>query len=54
MQDLLEPQLVRLVDDDEKKLVVAGRVGERLLKFYQLGDLKILVVRKRRTLPVFG
>jgi len=24
---LLEPELVRLVDDDEQKLVVRGRIG---------------------------
>jgi hypothetical protein len=29
-------------------------IGEWLLKLYQFGDLKILVIRERRALPVFG
>ena len=45
MQDLLEPQLVDLMDDDEQRLVVLGTLGERTLEREQLVELEIARVR---------
>ena len=45
-QQLLEPELVRLVDDDEQQLVVHGRVGPELLQRQELGDLQVGAVRQ--------
>ena len=42
MQDLLEPQLVDLVDDDEEQLVVGNRLGP--LQFQQLGERQVPAV----------
>jgi hypothetical protein len=52
VQNLLEPQLVRLVDRYEEKLVVMRRIGQRLLKAYEVGNTEILVVREGRPLSV--
>src|SRR5213083_1342233 len=41
VEQLLEPQLVDLVDDDEKGLVVLRAVGERLLEREQLVELEV-------------
>ena len=41
MQQLLEPQLVDLVDDDEEHLVVMLRLRERVLERQQLVDFEI-------------
>ena len=41
---LLEPQLVRLVDDDEQQLVVHGRIRPQLLQRQELGDLQVRAV----------
>src|SRR5919106_2970153 len=45
-QKLLEPQLVGLMNDDEEKLVVRGRVAEKLLESQQLGHLQVAPVRE--------
>ena len=42
MQDLLEPQLVDLVDDDEEQLVVGSRLGA--LQPEQLGQGQVAAV----------
>ena len=44
VQQLLEPQLVHLVDDDEEHLVVLGARGSRLLEREQLVDLQVAAV----------
>ena len=41
MQQLLKPKLVRLMDDDEQRLIVFRRAGARLLKREQLLQIKI-------------
>jgi len=41
VQELLEPQLVHLVDDDEQRLVVLRSLGERLLEFQELVELEV-------------
>jgi hypothetical protein len=41
VQDLLEPELVDLVDDDEQHLVVFGPVGARTLEVQQLRDAEV-------------
>jgi hypothetical protein len=43
----LEPELVDLMDDDEERLVVMGRVREPFLQGEQLGDLQVLPVGER-------
>src|SRR4029450_13321793 len=45
MQQLLEPQLVGLMDDDEQHLVVLGRGGARLLESQQLLKIEITGIR---------
>jgi hypothetical protein len=40
VDDLLEPQLVGLVGDDEQGLVVGGRIGEQHLQLEQLRTLR--------------
>ncbi len=50
VEDLLEPQLVRLVDDDEQQLVVgvaAVLVADRLLARQQPIELQVVVVVQR-------
>jgi hypothetical protein len=49
-QDLLEPELVRLVDDDEEQLVVSRGVGQRGLEVEQLGDAEVRAVGKPASL----
>jgi hypothetical protein len=44
VEQLLEPQLVRLMDDDEKHLVVLGWPGTWLLKSEQLLEIEIVRV----------
>src|SRR6266487_2611939 len=44
MQQLLEPEFVRLMDDDEKHLVVLGRARARVLKREQLLQIEIVRV----------
>src|SRR5207247_7927717 len=53
VQQLLEPQLVDLVDDDEQQLVVLGPVRERLLESQQIVDLEVAGVGHghRRAFP---
>ena len=41
VQQLLEPELVDLVDDDEEHLVVLGPVGQRRLQLEQLVDAQV-------------
>ena len=41
MQQLLKPKLVRLMDDDEQRLIVLRRAGARLLKREQFLQIKI-------------
>ena len=41
MQQLLKPKLVRLMDDDEQRLIVFRRAGARLLKREQFFQSKI-------------
>ena len=48
MQQLLKPELVRLMDDDEQRLVVFRRAGAGFLKRQQLLQVQITSVRKRR------
>ena len=48
MQQLLEPQLVRLMNDDEQHLVMLGRRGARLLHREQLLEIEITGVCERR------
>ena len=48
VQQLLEPQLVDLVNDDEEHLVVLGPLGARLLQREQLVDLRGSCRRWRR------
>jgi hypothetical protein len=45
-QDLLEPELVDLVDDDEEELVVSRRVRQQTLELDQLRDLQIAAIRE--------
>jgi hypothetical protein len=45
-QRILEPQLVRLVDDDEQQLVVCRRIREEALKREQLGDPQVRAIGK--------
>ena len=44
VQQLLEPQLVDLMDDDEQQLVVLGTVGPRLLQREELVQLQVVRV----------
>ena len=53
MQNLLKPQFVGLMDDDEKKFVVTRRIRERFLKLYQFRNFEIFIVRKCGVFPVF-
>ena len=46
VQQLLEPELVHLVDDDEQRLVMFGPCGAWLLQRQQLVDLQITGVRR--------
>ena len=48
MQQLLEPELVRLMNDDEQHLVVLGRRGARLLHREQFLQIEISGIRQRR------
>src|SRR5215472_7811669 len=48
MQQLLKPKLVRLMDDDEKRLIVLRRTRARLLQGEQLLQIEIAGVRQRR------
>ena len=41
VQDLLEPELVDLVNDDEEQLVVLGPIGARALEIEQLVDAEV-------------
>ena len=41
MQQLLKPKLVRLMDDDEQRLIVFRRAGSRLLKRKQFFQIEI-------------
>ena len=43
-QQLLEPELVRLVDHDEQELVVDGGIREELLEREELGELEVAAV----------
>jgi hypothetical protein len=48
MQQLLKPKLVRLMDDDEQRLIVFRRAGAGFFKLQQLLQVQITSVRKRR------
>jgi hypothetical protein len=48
VQQLLEPQFVRLMDDDEQRLVVFRWARPRLLKGKQFLQIEITGVRERR------
>ena len=52
VQDLLEPELVDLVDDDEEELVVVRRIGLRVLQAEQIVEPEIAAVAERRRLLV--
>src|SRR3989475_414948 len=45
VQDQLEPQLARLVLDDEEHLVMVGRIAQRHLRRQQLVELQVSAVR---------
>ena len=47
VEDLLEPELVDLVDDDEEHLVVFRAVAQRPLQRQQLVDLEVARVGER-------
>jgi hypothetical protein len=51
VQDLLEPQLVHLMDDDEQQLVV--RVGRGALAGEQVVQAQVASVRPRGALGTF-
>ena len=42
--ELLEPQLVDLVDDDEQQFVMRRRIGQQTLGREDLGDLEVAAV----------
>ena len=42
--EFLEPELVDLVNDDEKELVVSRRVGQQVLRGEDLGNLEVTAV----------
>ncbi len=44
VQQLLEPELVRLVDGDEQQLVMSRRIGLRDLLSEQLGQPEVTAV----------
>ena len=48
VEQLLEPELVDLVNNDEQHLIVFGTGGPRLLEREELVDLQIRPVRRRR------
>src|SRR5207237_4021865 len=48
MQQLLEPELVRLMDDDEQHLVMLGRSRTRLLESQQVLQIQIIGICERR------
>jgi len=48
VEQLLEPQLVRLMNDDEEHLVVLGRSRARPLQCEQLLQIQIVGVRQGR------
>jgi hypothetical protein len=52
VQQLLEPELVDLVDDDEQELVVLG--GARALGAQDLVEAEVRRVRQRRPLVAHG
>jgi hypothetical protein len=52
VQQLLEPELVDLVDDDEQELVVLG--GARALGAQDLVETEVRRVRQRRPLVAHG
>jgi hypothetical protein len=53
VQDLFEPQLVDLMDDDEQRLVVLKLTGARLLERQELVELQVARVGDRQMgLPV--
>src|SRR6476619_5426520 len=58
VQDLLEPKLVSLVDDDEEHLIVRDQFAvahaERLLQLEQMLDPKVIAVILRRPLVIDG
>ena len=54
VQQLLEPELVDLVNDDEQHLVVLGPVRARLLQRQELVDLQVGAVRDGRPCVVVG
>jgi hypothetical protein len=53
VENLLEPQLVRLMDGDEEQLVVVRRVGQASLQPDQVAHAQVLVVRERSVAAVF-
>src|SRR5436305_12749747 len=48
VQELLKPELVRLVNDDEEHLIVLGRTGARALQREQFLEIEIIRVGQRR------
>ncbi len=48
VEQLLEPKLVRLMNDDEEHLVVLGRGGARSLKREQFFQVQIVGIRQGR------
>ncbi len=48
VQQLLEPQLIDLMDDDEQQFVVLGAFGTRLLQRQELLELQVIGVSDRR------
>jgi hypothetical protein len=52
VQNLLEPELIRLMNDDKKKFVVAGRLGQSFLQIDQFGNFQIFIIGKCRIFAV--
>ena len=46
MQDLFEPELIHLMDDDEKHLVMLFGFATRVLQLQQPLDLQVLAIRR--------
>src|ERR1700752_702169 len=52
VQNLFEPQFIRLVDSYEQQLIMVSRSRKTILQINQILNTKILVVRERRFVAV--